>query len=88
MKLRKTPIASAAALTLMGASFHASAQQAPAAAIVANQRNNDSVTEVITAEDIGKLPDKNVADAVQRVPGVTISSAAGGEGGFDENRWA
>src|SRR5437667_12010316 len=85
MKLRKTPIASAAALTLMGASFHASAQQAPAAAIVANQRNNDSVTEVITAEDIGKLPDKNVADAVQRVPGVTISSAAGGEGGFDEN---
>ena len=40
---------------------------------------------MITAEDIGKLPDKNIADAVQRLPGVTISSAAGGEGGFDEN---
>ena len=49
------------------------------------KRNADAVVEVITAEDIGKLPDKNIADAVQRVPGVTISSAAGGEGGFDEN---
>jgi iron complex outermembrane recepter protein len=49
------------------------------------KRNADSVVEVITAEDVGKLPDKNIADAVQRVPGVTISSAAGGEGGFDEN---
>jgi iron complex outermembrane receptor protein len=49
------------------------------------KRNADSVVEVVTADDIGKLPDKNIADAVQRVPGVTISSAAGGEGGFDEN---
>src|SRR5690242_15769249 len=49
------------------------------------KRNSDTVVEVITAEDIGKLPDKNVADALQRLPGVTISSSAGGEGGFDEN---
>jgi iron complex outermembrane receptor protein len=41
--------------------------------------------EVIEASDIGKLPDKNVADAVQRLPGVNTASAAGGEGGFDEN---
>ena len=39
----------------------------------------------ISASDIGKLPDKNVADAVQRLPGVNTSSAASGEGGFDEN---
>src|SRR5438105_4057399 len=52
---------------------------------LARKRDADSVTEVITAEDIGKLPDKNVADALSRVPGVTTSSAAGGEGGFDEN---
>src|SRR5437868_9022423 len=44
------------------------------------KRNADSIVEVITAEDIGKLPDKNVADAVQRIPGVNISSGAGGEG--------
>jgi iron complex outermembrane receptor protein len=41
--------------------------------------------EVITAEDVGKMPDKNVADALQRVPGVNTASQAGGEGGFDEN---
>ncbi len=40
--------------------------------------------EVITSEDVGKMPDKNVADSLQRVPGVTISSAGGTEGGFDE----
>jgi iron complex outermembrane recepter protein len=49
------------------------------------KRNADAVTEVITAEDIGKMPDKNIADAVARVPGVTISSQSGGSGGFDEN---
>ena len=54
-------------------------------ASVNQKRNADSIVEVITAEDIGKLPDKNVADAVQRIPGVNISSGAGGEGGFSEN---
>ncbi|TMH62948.1 MAG: hypothetical protein E6H55_07010, partial [Betaproteobacteria bacterium] len=49
------------------------------------KRNADSVVDVVTSDDIGKLPDRNIADAVQRVPGVTISSSAGGEGGFDEN---
>ena len=41
--------------------------------------------EVVTAEDVGKMPDKNVADSLQRLPGVTISSAGASEGGFDEN---
>jgi iron complex outermembrane recepter protein len=49
------------------------------------KRNADSHVDVITAEDIGKLPDKNVADSLQRIPGVTISSAGASEGGFDEN---
>lgn len=52
---------------------------------LAQKRNAESLVEVVTAEDIGKMPDKNVADAVQRLPGVTISSAGAGEGGFDEN---
>src|SRR5438552_57469 len=52
---------------------------------LARKRNADSHVEVITAEDIGKMPDKNVADSLQRVPGVTISSAGATEGGFDEN---
>jgi iron complex outermembrane receptor protein len=49
------------------------------------KRGADSLVEVITAEDIGKAPDKNIADAVSRLPGVTISSQSGGSGGFDEN---
>jgi iron complex outermembrane receptor protein len=49
------------------------------------KRAADSHIEVITAEDIGKMPDKNVADSLSRVVGVTISSAGANEGGFDEN---
>jgi iron complex outermembrane receptor protein len=49
------------------------------------KKQSTSVVEVITAEDIGKMPDKNVADSLKRVPGVTISSAGATEGGFDEN---
>jgi iron complex outermembrane receptor protein len=60
--------------------IRASLQQA-----LTRKRNSDSLSEVISAEDIGKMPDKNVADAIQRVPGVNISSSAGGEGGFSEN---
>ena len=52
---------------------------------IETKRNSDTVVEVVTAEDIGKAPDKNIADAVSRLPGVTISSQAGGSGGFDEN---
>src|SRR3569833_1505119 len=49
------------------------------------KRNASSVQEVVSAEDIGKMPDKNVADSLTRVPGVTTSSASANEGGFDEN---
>ncbi|MBS0582525.1 MAG: TonB-dependent receptor [Proteobacteria bacterium] len=45
----------------------------------------DSHVEVVTAEDIGKLPAKNVADTLERLPGVNISSSSASEGGFDEN---
>src|SRR5436305_12356804 len=49
------------------------------------KRQADNHVEVISAEDIGKLADKNVADAVQRLPGINTSSAASGEAGFAEN---
>src|ERR1700741_573585 len=51
---------------------------------IEQKRAATNVVDVVTAEDIGKLPDKNVADALQRIPGVTISSAGANEGGFDE----
>ncbi|HEV7914472.1 MAG TPA: TonB-dependent receptor plug domain-containing protein, partial [Albitalea sp.] len=49
------------------------------------KRNSDGIVEVITAEDVGKMPDKNVADSLQRVPGVNVATAGGTEGGFGEN---
>jgi iron complex outermembrane receptor protein len=44
----------------------------------------DSHIDVVTAEDVGKLPAHNVADALQGLPGVNISSSSADEGGFDE----
>jgi iron complex outermembrane receptor protein len=49
------------------------------------KRKATDLVEVITAEDIGKMPDKNIADSLQRVPGLTTSSSGATEGGFDEN---
>lgn len=40
------------------------------------KRNSDTVVDSITAEDIGALPDRSVAEALQRVPGVNISRFA------------
>ena len=48
------------------------------------KREAGSRVEVVTAEDVGKLPAHNVADTLQRLPGVNISSSSADEGGFDE----
>lgn len=45
------------------------------------KRRSDSIVDVITAEDIGKFPDANIAETLQRVPGVAIDRQAG-EGRF------
>jgi len=52
---------------------------------IAIKRDSTDQVDAVSAEDIGKLPDKNVADALQRIPGINTESAASGEGGFDEN---
>lgn len=41
------------------------------------KRNSDAVVDSIVAEDIGKLPDNTVSDALQRVTGVQVQHAAG-----------
>jgi iron complex outermembrane recepter protein len=47
------------------------------AASIETKRNADAVVDVITAEDVGKFPDKNVAEALQRVPGIQINREFG-----------
>ena len=38
---------------------------------------SDAVIDVVSAEDVGKFPDKNLAEAIQRVPGVVINREFG-----------
>lgn len=48
---------------------------------LANKRTADQVVESVVAEDIGKLPDNNVVEALQRVTGIQVTNRAGGEVG-------
>ena len=92
---RSTLIGTAVAIALFGPNARAQSQQLEEIIVSGIRYSNQlsletkraatSVVEVITAEDIGKMPDKNVADSLSRVVGVTISSASANEGGFDEN---
>ena len=46
-------------------------------AAVAAKRASDSQIDVIVAEDIAKFPDTNLAESLQRIPGVAIQRDAG-----------
>ena len=41
------------------------------------KRNSESIIDVITAEDVGKFPDENVAESLQRITGVQITRLRG-----------
>ncbi|MES2148901.1 MAG: TonB-dependent receptor [Pseudomonadota bacterium] len=79
-----TPIAAACSALLLAASAHG--QQAPVDPVIpsvvvsgirgsiessiAAKKNNEGITEVVTAEDIGKLPDVSIAESLARLPGL------------------
>ncbi|MES2901568.1 MAG: TonB-dependent receptor [Pseudomonadota bacterium] len=44
------------------------------------KKNADGIVDVIKAEDIAKFPDANLAESLQRVPGVSLARGDGGEG--------
>ena len=44
---------------------------------IAEKRDNTSIVEVISAEDIGKLPDVSIAEAIARLPGLTAQRVDG-----------
>jgi iron complex outermembrane receptor protein len=90
---RKTILVASASLLAAGFAHSAAAAAAPAAADVGEivvtgirasqeasiqtKRNADAVVDAITAEDVGKFPDKNVAESLSRVPGVVINREFG-----------
>ena len=96
---RLTPVAAAAALLVLSISMPVQAQEAaqPSDVVVVTgiraslqqsinqERNADTNVDVITAEDVGKMADKNIADSLQRLPGVSVAAAGGSEGSFGEN---
>jgi iron complex outermembrane receptor protein len=41
------------------------------------KKNNQAVTEVITAEDVGKFPDTNVAESLSHLPGLSVDRQFG-----------
>ena len=53
------------------------------------KRDSVGVVDAISAEDIGKFPDVNLADAMMRIPGVTVTrgrgTMSGGTGGTSTN---
>jgi iron complex outermembrane receptor protein len=44
------------------------------------KKASDGIVDVIKAEDIAKFPDANLAESLQRVPGVALARGDGGEG--------
>ncbi|MDE2081569.1 MAG: TonB-dependent receptor [Burkholderiales bacterium] len=45
---------------------------------IATKRESNSIVEVVSAEDIGKLPDSSIAESLARLPGLTGQRGADG----------
>ena len=92
-KIMSEPILNLMILTFSMASFHAVAQDNNEETLeevivygsysqsLANsnelKRNADSVIDAISAEDLGKFPDTNVAESLQRITGLSIDRNKG-----------
>ena len=72
-----------AAETAIGATEHVEVvgQAASLDKALKQQRNSDSIESVVHADGVAQLPDANVAEAVQRLPGISIERDQG-EGRF------
>ncbi|UGQ47297.1 TonB-dependent receptor [Massilia endophytica] len=88
---RLARIAGATSLTAIAAAVQAQTApppEAPATVVVTGlraslesalnkKREDNGIVDVIKAEDMGKFPDTNLAESLQRVPGVVIDRDAG-----------
>lgn len=41
------------------------------------QKNNPNVTNIVSADQIGRFPDANIGDAIKRIPGITMQNDQG-----------
>ncbi len=72
---QETKDAAAADTVVVVTGFRASLNSA-----LNTKKNSDGIVDVIKAEDIAKFPDANLAESLQRVPGVSLARGDGGEG--------
>jgi iron complex outermembrane receptor protein len=86
LKSRKKPLALSVftvSVGLSGLGLQAQAQEPIEEVVVSGirgslaqsldvKRDASSIVDAISSEDIGKFPDKNVADSLQRIPGVSV----------------
>ncbi|MEM8981778.1 MAG: TonB-dependent receptor [Pseudomonadota bacterium] len=89
MKYRISTTALAVTVTALGFSSVVSAQEeaidevvvqgirGSLASAVDQKRNSDKLVEVVIAEDIGKLPDQNLAEVLENITGIQITRTAG-----------
>ena len=88
MTFKKTPAAAAVSMALLALAMPAAAQSDTSAPVqtveitgirasleksINVKKNADTNIEVVTAEDVGKMPDKNIADSLARLAGVNIT---------------
>ncbi len=86
-RLRLTPVAAALLCAPLLAAAQAAEQKLDTVTVtgfraslessISTKRNADAIVEAISAEDIGKLPDVSIADAISRLPGLTAQRVAG-----------
>lgn len=78
--LLAAPIAQAAAPADEGATIGelvVTGQRAAERKALQAKKASDRVEEVLVANDVGKLPDQNVAEAVRRLPGISVANDQG-----------
>ena len=44
---------------------------------LSQQKNNLNVTNIVSADQIGRFPDANIGDAIRRIPGITMQNDQG-----------
>ena len=55
---------------------------------ISTKRESTSIVEVVSAEDIGKLPDTSIADSIARLPGLAAGPMMRQWIGFGGSLWS
>jgi TonB-dependent receptor len=91
LRISKLLLTSALTTTMIGSAHAQDGGQAMETVVVSGVRGSvlrsmdmksraATIVDAISSEELGKFPDRNVADALGNIPGVTVSRGVGAEG--------